>query len=148
MTESTLAVSMPNPEERQSDLSQGTIKRKDHALKIVNKYVLVSGGIGLIPAPFFGQVAIAALLAKMLNDLCQVYNTKLSEHKSKAIVASVLGGAHSDWITYYLTNFFNKIVPTMNMVGGVVVRPLISGTITYAIGRLFIHHFESGAWLK
>jgi hypothetical protein len=31
---------MPNPEEKQSDLSQGTIKRKEHALKIVNKYVL------------------------------------------------------------------------------------------------------------
>jgi uncharacterized protein (DUF697 family) len=147
MTEIAVPLSEINPEKGQSLVSQEKT-RKNRAMKIVNKYVLISGGIGFIPAPFFDQIAIAGTLAKMLSDLCHVYDTKLSDQKIKAAVAAVLGGAHSDWITYYLTNYISKFVPSVNVVAGIVTRPLISGAITYAIGRLFVHHLESGAWLK
>jgi len=120
--------------------------RKNQALKTVNNYVLISGGVGFIPLPLFDQVAIAGILGKMLHDLCKIYHVKLSEHAIKAIVASVLGGAHSDWITYPVTQSLVRLAPGLNLVGSLLARPLVSGAITYTIGRLFIHHFESGAW--
>lgn len=121
--------------------------RNARTKKIANKYMAIAGGIGFIPLPFFDQVVIGGLLAKMLSDLCDVYHVKLTDHKIKAIVASVLGGAHSQWITYYLTKNINAFVPAM-MVGSIFIRPLIAGTIVYAISQLFIHHLESGAWIK
>jgi len=64
---------------RQADNSQPLASRsrtsqqhkelKKRALKIVNLYTLLSGGIGLIPTPFFYQVAVGGLLSKMLYDL-------------------------------------------------------------------------------
>ncbi|MEK8021179.1 MAG: DUF697 domain-containing protein [Candidatus Parabeggiatoa sp.] len=145
MTESVLSVSELNTDkgEEQTVSSQPSTKqaRTNRALKSVNKYVLLSGGVGLIPAPFFDQVVIAGLLAKMLSDLSQIYQVKLSNHKIKVIVASVLGGAHSSWITHYMANYL-KFVPGINVMG----RTIVSGAITYTIGRLFIRHFESGAW--
>ncbi len=125
-----------------------TSSRKKRAMKIVNKHVLLSGGIGFIPAPFFDQIAIAGVLANMLNALCRFYGIKFSDHKIKAIVASVLGGAHSDWITYYIVKYLSKLAPSINAVGNFVTRPIISAAITYAVGKLFVHHFESGSWLR
>ncbi len=121
-----------------------TSSREKEAMRIVKKHVLFSGGIGLIPAPFFDQIAIAGVLAKMLNDLCKLYGLKFTDHKIKAIVASALGGAHSGWITYYL----GKLAPGINAVGNFVTRPIISAAITFAIGKLFVFHFESGSWLR
>jgi uncharacterized protein (DUF697 family) len=130
-------------EKEQSAPSQPETKaaRRKRAMKTVKIYVAVSGGIGFIPAPLFDQVVIAGVCAKMLNDLCQIYDVKFSEHKIKAIVMSVLGGAHSDWITYPITSYLG-FIPGVN----IIARPVVSGTIIYAIGRLFIHHLNSGAW--
>jgi len=126
----------------------GRKKKNAEAMKIVNKYVLLSGGTGLIPVPFFDQVAIGVLLAKMLSDLCQLYGAKFSDNKIEAIVSSVLGGAHSDWITTYIGKYLYKIAPGINMVGSVITRPLVSAAITYVIGKNFVIHFESGSMLK
>ncbi|MEN8221561.1 MAG: DUF697 domain-containing protein [Pseudomonadota bacterium] len=146
MTEAVLSVSELNvsPEKEQSVSSQPETKptRKNRAMKTVNTYVLLSGGVGFIPVPLFDQVAIAGLSAKMLSDLCKIYEVKFSDHKIKAIVASVLGGAHSDWITYPVASNLSKFIPGVNL----ITRPVISGAIIYTIGRLFVRHFESGAW--
>ena len=42
----------------QSRTSQQHKELRKRALKIVNLYTLLSGGIGLIPTPFFYQVAV------------------------------------------------------------------------------------------
>jgi uncharacterized protein (DUF697 family) len=145
MTEAVLPASEFNvsSEKEQSVLSQSEgATRKNRAIKTVKTYVLLSGGVGFIPMPLFDQVAIAGLSAKMLSDLCQIYNVKFSEHKIKAIVASVLGGAHSEWITGSVVFHFSRFIPGISL----ITKPVISGTIIYAIGRLFVHHFESRAW--
>jgi len=143
MTEGILPVSELNvsPGKKQSVSSQPETL-KNRAMKTVKTYVLLSGGIGFIPAPLFDQVAIAGLSVKMLNDLCQIYNVKLSNHKSKVIVISLLGGAHSELITYPVTLYLSKFIPGISL----ITRPVISGAIIYTIGKLFVHHFESRAW--
>ncbi|MGR8942246.1 MAG: YcjF family protein [Gammaproteobacteria bacterium] len=118
------------------------------ALNIVNRYTLLSGGIGLIPSPLLYQAAVGGLVGKMLYDLSKLYGTSMTEQKNKAMIASVLGGAHSEWITSYLGNTVKKVLPGVSAVGTTVVRPVVAAGITYAIGKLFIKHFESGAWLK
>ena len=52
---------------------------RKRALKIVNQYTLLSGGIGLIPNSFFYQVAVGGLLSKMLYDLSELYETSLTK---------------------------------------------------------------------
>jgi uncharacterized protein (DUF697 family) len=126
-------------------------QRKDlrkRALKIVNKYTLLASGLGLIPIPSFYQAAVGGLLGKMLYDLSELYGTSLTKQKNKAIIASVLGGAHSEWITVYLGDYIEKYLPGMVAIGNTIVRPAVAVGITYGIGRLFVKHFDTGAWLK
>ena len=137
---------------QQFDSQSRTIQQhkelRKRALKIVNHYTLLSGGIGLIPAPFFYQVAVGGLLGKMLYDLSKLYGTSLTKQKNKAIIASVLGGAHSEWITVYLGDNIEKVLPGMAAIGNTIARPVVAAGITYTIGRLFVKHFDSGAWLR
>ncbi len=121
--------------------------QKERAMSIVKRYTLFSAGVGIIPLPFLDQVAIGGLLAKMLYELTQVYNVKWSDHQIKMIAAAALGGAHAQWIPYYLLH-----LPNLNQsalfVGMTFARPLTAGGLAYAIGSLFVSHFESGAWLR
>jgi uncharacterized protein (DUF697 family) len=121
---------------------------RKRALKIVNNYTLLSGGIGLITIPIFYQIAVGGLLGKMLYDLSELYGSSLTKQKNKAIIASVLGGAHSEWITVYLGDNIEKILPGMVAISNTIARPVVAAGITYTIGRLFVKHFDSGAWLK
>lgn len=117
-------------------------------MKIVNRNMILAGGIGLVPAPLLGQVAIAGLLGRMLYELCRLYGTRLSGQKTKAVVAAVLGGAHSDWISRYLAKWSDTALPgTLNFTHR-LTRPLAGAAITYAIGILFVHHLDTGAWTK
>jgi len=122
--------------------------KKKEALRIVRRYMFLSGGIGLIPLPLVDQIMLSGLLAKMLHELFRLYGTKLSEHKAKAIIAAVLGGAHSDWIPRYLLTYVDKLMPKATGVAQIVIRPAIAVAITYSVGLLFVHHFDKGAWVN
>ena len=80
--------------------------------------------------------------------LSELYGTSLTKQKNKAIIASVLGGAHSEWITAYLGNNVEKVLPGMVAIGNTITRPVVAVGITYSIGRLFVKHFDTGAWLR
>lgn len=123
-------------------------KLKKQALHVVNFYTALSGGMGLIPVSIFYQLAVAGILSKMLYDLSKLYGTTLSKQKNKAIIAAVLGGAHAEWIPNYLGVNAEKVLPGLSSVGIAMARPVVGAGITYAIGRLFVHHFETGAWLR
>jgi len=103
--------------------------------------------VGLIPNPFFYQIAVGGLLGKMLYDLSELYGTSLTKQKNKAIVASILGGAHSEWITAYIGDNIKKVLPGMIATSNIIARPVVAAGITYTIGRLFVKHFDTGAWL-
>jgi hypothetical protein len=38
--------------------------------------------------------------------------------------------------------------PVLNSAGSLLLRPAISGLLVYYIGKLFLSHLESGAWLR
>jgi len=64
------------------------------------------------------------------------------------MIAVVLGGAHSEWISVYLGDNLEKVSPGMVIIGNTIARPVVAAGITYAIGRLFVQHFTTGAWLE
>jgi hypothetical protein len=39
-------------------------------------------------------------------------------------------------------------LPGMVAIGNTITRPVVAVGITYAIGRLFVKHFDTGAWLR
>lgn len=117
------------------------------AQRVIKKYTVIAGGLGLIPVVrLAGQVAVGGLLVKLLADLCRIYGVAFSDQQNKILVAAILGGAHYDWVSRYLMKFIGAYSPVPHSPAALLLRPAVSGLLVYHIGRLFLVHLESGVW--
>lgn len=112
---------------------------------MLKNYSIIAGGIGLITGPVEHQVSIAILLGKLLNDMGHLYGLSFSDNQSKILVAAILGGVHTHWINRYLLKLF-RYTPVSIQSANIFLRPAITSSIVYYIGKLFLIHFESGVW--
>ena len=121
-------------------------QRHETAGKLVDRFSVWAGVAGLIPLPFVDVLAVGGLQLQMLRRLSQIYDVEFSENRGKALIASIAGtmipvtsgmGAASAL----------KGVPILGMIASAFVMPVLSAGATYAIGRAFVQHFESGGTL-
>lgn len=118
-------------------------RRYKDAQHIIVDYTMWSAGTGLIPAPFFDMLAMLAIEIRMVKRLSALYGVPFSKERGRSLLAALLSGVHAGlW-----TNSCLKLVPFFGLAGVVVPMVAISGGITYAVGRVFVQHFESGGTL-
>ena len=139
-TKSTTSVSAENGEA----VTTGT--RDEIASKLVERFSLWSGVAGLLPMPVVDVFVVGGLQLQMLNRLSQIYGVPFSQNRGKALIASLAGS----WIP--ATSGIGaasalKFVPILGAVVSGFVMPVLSAGATYAIGKAFIKHFESGGTL-
>jgi uncharacterized protein (DUF697 family) len=120
--------------------------RRDVASKLVDRFALWSGVAGLIPVPVVDVLCVGGLQVQMLRRLSQIYDIEFSENRGKALIAALAGtmipatsgmGAASAM----------KAIPVVNILAAGFVMPVLSAGASYAIGKAFIQHFESGGTL-
>src|SRR5262249_16062257 len=111
---------------------------------IVRKYMYWSMGAGLIPLPYVDIAAVTGVQIKMLADLASHYGIPFSKNRGKEIVAALIGGTLPGPIAGSMLGSAVKMVPVVGPIVGGVSVPLLSGATTYAVGKVFIQHFESG----
>ncbi len=116
----------------------------DLSTDLVKKYMWWSMGAGLIPVPFVDLAAVSGVQLKMLSDLSKLYEIKFSENKGKSIVSALLGSIVPNSFAYGGVGSVLKMIPLIGSVVGGVSMSLFSGAATYAIGKVFIQHFEAG----
>lgn len=119
--------------------------RLEQAHELVKKNMCWSMGISLVPVPLIDMAAVIAFQIRMLKQLSDLYGIPFKEHAAKNIVAALVGGLSTGVLGVAILSSLVKSVPGIGMVlGGLVVMPVIAGAITYAVGKVFIQHFESG----
>jgi uncharacterized protein (DUF697 family) len=136
----------PEMDEAIAPTSAATEPREELAGKLVDRFSIWSGVAGLIPLPVIDVLAVGGLQVQMLRRLSQVYNVDFSENRGKALIAALAGcmipatsgmGAASAL----------KAVPIVNLIAAGFVMPVLSAGATYAIGKTFVQHFETGGTL-
>jgi uncharacterized protein (DUF697 family) len=82
---------------------------------------------------------------RMLKQLSELYGVKFSEHLAKNIIAALVGSIGARALTVATVGSLIKTLPFAGaLIGGVLAMPLIAGASTYAVGRVFVRHFELG----
>jgi uncharacterized protein (DUF697 family) len=132
----TAVMNLPQ-EERVALPARGA--KQQEAFQLVRKYMLWSTGAGLVSIPFFDMLAVMALQSRMLKKLCALYGLNYSEQRAKSVVTSLIGGIHAGLIACSML----RLIPIVGLVSLAAV-PAASGALTYAVGRVFIQHFECG----
>jgi uncharacterized protein (DUF697 family) len=123
---------------------QVVLSKLDTANDLVKKWMWWTMGAGLIPVPFVDLAAVTGVQLKMLSDLSNLYGVKFSENKGKAIISALLGSIVPNSLAGGGVGSILKMVPFVGTLLGGISMSLFSGAATYAIGKSFIQHFESG----
>jgi uncharacterized protein (DUF697 family) len=121
-------------------------EREAQAHDIVSQHAWWAGALNLIPTPFVGTIANTAIHLKMLKSLSDHYDVAYTEDLGKKLIASLIGGIVPSATTETARSLL-RFIPVVGPVVSIVVLPALSGATTFAIGEVFIQHFESGGTL-
>ncbi len=100
-------------------------------------------GAGLVPIPLVDMIVLAGIQLKLVQELAKLYGIKSPKHTGKSALASLLGGSIPLSFSSNLARFL-KSVPFYGQAAGMISMSLLGGASTYAVGKVFIQHFESG----
>ena len=119
------------------------IEQQQQALQVVNRYKWFSAGAGFIPVPYLDGVAVSALQLKMLAEISKIYGVPFQQNLGKAAIASLAG-----FVITHAAAFgaLSKAVPALSAVAAPATAAFAWG-YSWAIGNIFIQHFESGGTL-
>ncbi len=121
-------------------------QRKEFADRLVDRFAIWSGVAGLLPFPVVDVVAVGGLQLQMVRRLSQIYKVAFSDNSGKAIIASLAGSLIPSTSGIGAASAL-KFVPVIGTLTAGLVMPALSAGATYAIGKAFIQHFESGGTL-
>lgn len=139
---SSASKGVPNDEA----MATASAGREEMASKLVHRFALWSGVAGLVPLPVVDVIAVGGLQVQMLRRLSQIYDVEFSENRGKALIAALAGSMIPATSGIGAASTL-KFVPVVGTLAAVFIMPVLSAGATYAIGKAFIQHFESGGTL-
>jgi uncharacterized protein (DUF697 family) len=119
------------------------VTKEAEAERIVNGYMGWSAGAGLIPVPLADLAAIGAVQLKMLERLANLYGVEFKTNVVKSLIGALIGSSGSVMLAVPAASLL-KIVPVVGHLAALFTEPAMAAAATYALGKVFIQHFESG----
>ena len=120
--------------------------RQELASKLVDRFALWSGVAGLIPVPVVDAATVAGLQLQMVRRVSQIYDVNFSENIGKSLIAALAGAMVPATSSLGAASLL-KAVPIVGPIASGFVMPVLASGATFAIGRAFIQHFETGGTL-
>lgn len=114
------------------------------AESLVRKNIYICSAIGLIPLPAIDLVALTGVQLNMLYQLSRIYDIPFKREAAKSVLAALLGGGGSTALAQSASASALKSIPILGTIIGGAALPVLAGASTYAVGKVFIQHFESG----
>ncbi len=116
---------------------------KEELDRILTQYILASAGVGMIPLPMADIAGLVGVQISMLKKLAELYDVPFFKEAVKKVLSSLVGSIlltnAGPWIASTV-----KYIPIIGQVVGMATMPIVCGAATYATGKIFIQHFESG----
>jgi len=147
------SVQSPSVEEKKEEESQTMTETKtsgfdytartDQANRTVKNYMIGSLAVGLVPIPLVDLAAVTAIQLTMLHSLAKRYEIPFEKEMGKSVIASLLGGVFTTETAISVASVI-KVIPVVGQISGAISVAILSGATTYAVGKVFIQHFESG----
>ena len=117
--------------------------KEKNADEIIKKHVYWAVGAGLIPLPVVDIAAVTAIQLDMLKQICTHYKIDYSEESGKAWISALVTSTMSSFVARLGASAV-KFIPVIGTLAGVTSMAVLSGASTYALGKAFSNHFESG----
>lgn len=122
-------------------------KLPDAASRSIRRHTLYAAAGTLIPIPFIEVVTNTSMQIHMIAQLCDIYGVRFSEHAVKASLATFVGVVVPSGSIGASVYTLARAVPVVGPALGLTTAPVLAGSMTWAIGRVFAWHFERGGSL-
>jgi uncharacterized protein (DUF697 family) len=119
-------------------------ERELRAEILIRNHVLAACAASIVPVPLLDLAAITAVQVSMIQKLAAMYGRTFSESPVRNVVAALVGGVVGQGAGVVAAISLAKFIPGIGWMIGMVSLPAIVGGSTYAIGRVFLRHFEQG----
>lgn len=119
-------------------MSPSSSSAKAH--QAIKRHMAAGAIAGLLPLPWIGFAALTAVQLNMLRHLASIYGVSFS----KEIGASAIGALVGSDLSLSLSLGIAKLLPGPSVTIAVVSGGLLGSASTFALGKVFIQHFESG----
>jgi len=114
-----------------------------NAEQLVRRHIVYAMAGGVVPVPMFDVAAITGVQLKLLTELADLYEVPFESTSVKNVLGSLVGGLGGVSAGLWGASLL-KSIPVVGSVAGMVMVPVFAGASTYAVGKVFIQHFESG----
>ncbi len=102
---------------------------------IINRHIIWAMASGALPIHFVDAVGVMFIQNDMLKQLCKLYGIDYNENIGKSIVASLITTSTAKGVSFAFSGL---------KAGEKILMAILSGALTYAMGRVFIGNFEKG----
>lgn len=131
------------PKALDEDVALSLAERQNEALHTIKNHAMTAMGIGIMPLPGVDLVALTGVQLNLLRRLGDLYGHKLSDQMGRKLLGALLSGYLPLAVAAPVASVL-KFVPGVGVMAGVLAQSSLAGTVTYAVGKLFYQHFESG----
>ena len=135
------ADTLPNVEQSETETRKA---RYQSGLEIIHRHARYNAVAGLVPVPLVDLAIISGVQMKMLAELARLYDIPFADQSLKSYVGSLLGAiVPVSPVSGGLMSVV-KAVPLIGPLLTVAVVPGVASASTWAVGRVFLAHFEKG----
>jgi len=115
---------------------------------VITRHIAIAAGAGLIPIPALDLAAVASVQATMLYYICEIYSVPFSKEAARSVILSLVGASlPAAESRSMLVAGGLKAIPVIGTIAGFLASPALASISTYAIGKVFVQHLESGGTL-
>jgi len=113
------------------------------AEKLIREHMVVAMGAGLVPVPFADWATTLAVQLNLVRKLAGLYGVPFLSGVAKGLIASLVGATSVRGAATLI-----KLVPGIGWVVGGLTASVMAAATTYAVGKVFQKHFETGGTLQ
>lgn len=121
--------------------------RLNKASAIISNKCKWSAAAGFIPVPYLDLAGLAAVQVKMVSELSELYGKTVQQEAIKTTVATLLGTLTTAGLAAPVAFTTVKIIPGLGSLAGGISLGALGAAATYAVGKVFVNHFEGGGTL-
>lgn len=118
-------------------------ERKAETDRMIKNHMYGAMGVGLVPLPVVDFLALTGIQIRLLYKLANFYGIDFSKERARSIIGALIGSSLPVAATGPLSSMV-KVIPFIGQATGALTMLVVGGASTYALGHVFVQHFESG----
>jgi uncharacterized protein (DUF697 family) len=118
------------------------------AARVISTAVKWSAAAAIVPVPYIDLLALGAVQVKMVRNLARVYGLEAEGETLKGVISALLGTLAPAAISGGLLGSALKVIPIGGTIVGSIGLAAFGSAATYAIGKIFVAHFDQGGTVK